>query len=234
MTPLMWACSEGYVDIVKALLDAGADAQQATSNGRTAVMYCFENMPPARAGIAPPAGFPGDSSRPTPAQVPMVKRETGHVGVAKLLLVRGINADIKNEFGEGLLHMAARKGQLEMVDLLLSVCNVDVDALSKGYRHSPLHIASMEGFEKVIARLIEAGANTDAQNVLGWTPLMWAAARGHVEAVRVLLKANADPNLKGEETGRPGERTTSALKEARKGFSSSEISNMLVKAGAKE
>ena len=63
---------------------------------------------------------------------------------------------------------------------------------------------------------------------------MWAAARGNMESVAALLDAGADPNLCGEEAGRPGERTTNALKEARKSFVPRELCQLLIRAGAME
>jgi len=236
MTPLMWACSEGYTEIAKALLEhenPRTDVSVKAQNGMTAILYCFDNMPPARAGVAPPAGFPGVPGRESEAkQVPMRVRVTGHIGIAKLLLVRGADPTATNSFGENCLHLAARKGQLSLVELLVNRCNVD--EVNRGYKHTALHLAAMEGYADVVEALIANGANANAQNLLGWTPLMWAAARGKAEVVRVLLDAGADTALRGEESGKPGQRTSTALKEASRSVKASEIVAILRKAGAKE
>uniref|UniRef100_A0A7S0XJ94 Uncharacterized protein n=1 Tax=Erythrolobus madagascarensis TaxID=708628 RepID=A0A7S0XJ94_9RHOD len=236
MTPLMWACSEGYLDIARMLLeneDPRVDVAVKAQNGLTAILYCFDNMPPARAGTPPPAGFPGVPGKKSEAkQVPMTVRQTGHVGIAKLLLVRGADPTVTSSFGENCLHMAARKGQLALVELLIGRC--EVDAVNKGYKHTALHLAAMEGYDEVAAALIAAEADVNAQNVLGWTPLMWAAARGKVDVVRVLLDAGADTSLRGEATGKPGERTTTALKEAERSVKASEIMSLLRRSGAQE
>ncbi|MBI2880352.1 MAG: ankyrin repeat domain-containing protein [Candidatus Tectomicrobia bacterium] len=49
-----------------------------------------------------------------------------------------------------------------------------------------------------VTRLIIEGANVNAKDNHGWTPLMRAAAAGHTEVVKVLMAAGADVNLKGE------------------------------------
>lgn len=49
-------------------------------------------------------------------------------------------------------------------------------------------------------RAIRAGADLDAKDSQGWTPLFHAAAKGHTSAVRRLLQAGADVNH-GQATG---------------------------------
>ena len=46
------------------------------------------------------------------------------------------------------------------------------------------------------ALLLDAQANPNIKNKLGGTALMWAAAYGHDDVVRELLKRGADPKLK--------------------------------------
>ena len=43
---------------------------------------------------------------------------------------------------------------------------------------------------------LEKGANPNAKDKHGWTPLHWAALGSNVKIVRVLLKHGADPNAK--------------------------------------
>jgi uncharacterized protein len=65
-----------------------------------------------------------------------------------------------------------------------------------GEGSTPLHFAAQRQRADVAAALIEAGADLDARNRFGNTPL-WGALfnvrDGDGEAVRVLLAAGADP-----------------------------------------
>jgi len=42
---------------------------------------------------------------------------------------------------------------------------------------------------------LENGANPNAKDNDGWTPLHWAAQDGHVEIVKILLERGADPRI---------------------------------------
>jgi len=44
--------------------------------------------------------------------------------------------------------------------------------------------------------LLAAGANPNAKNEVGGTPLMWAGVSGQEEAARILVEKGADASLK--------------------------------------
>jgi len=57
---------------------------------------------------------------------------------------------------------------------------------------TPLHIAAKEGCSESIAKLLDAGANLEAQDENGFIPLHVAAMYGNPEAVAALLDAGAN------------------------------------------
>jgi len=60
-----------------------------------------------------------------------------------------------------------------------------------------LHLVIEYAFsEEIFDMLLSSGADPDVVDRLGETPLYYAVLRGELEAVRVLLKAGADPNIK--------------------------------------
>lgn len=230
MTALMWSASEGSGPIAKALIEAGAAPNERNSENFTALIYAFENMPTSRPRKAPPAGFPQlNRKAPPPPQMMIVPRVTGHSDVAKILLSAGADPTVRNAFGETLLHLVARKSRTEWVDDLVSA-GVDINALSVGYWETVMHVAAKEGHGEMLTKLVASGANVDAQSRFGWTPLIWAAACGWIDAVDKLLGVDADPNLKAE--GRDDIEGTSALREARKCANPIEVSRLLIRAGA--
>ncbi|KAH0168120.1 hypothetical protein KCU67_g3605, partial [Aureobasidium melanogenum] len=56
-----------------------------------------------------------------------------------------------------------------------------------------LHLAAYHGLVNATAQLLANGADVDAQDCLGTTPLMYAAAAGHSQIVKILLQSGAEP-----------------------------------------
>lgn len=229
MTALMWAASEGHVDIAKSLIENKADVNATNKNGFTALIYAFENLPTQNPRPAPPPGFPGEGRKSSKPQVPVTKKITGHSDVAKLLVMNGARIDIVNRYGENAAHMAARKAQDGWIGIC-AVQGISLEAKAKFTGHTPLHIAAKENHASTVKVLVETGANINATDNLSWTPLLWAAAFGNVDAVRMLLELGADPNRKGKVGSGTG--ITSALQEGRKSGNPEEISKLLIRNGA--
>lgn len=65
-------------------------------------------------------------------------------------------------------------------------------------RNTGLHVAAAAGKIQDILNEVACGENVDAENSLGWTPLMMACRRGRKEAVAALLEFNADATRKNQ------------------------------------
>ena len=61
-----------------------------------------------------------------------------------------------------------------------------------------LHRAAVDGEIEQVKSLISKGADVNAKNGDGWTPLQYTASRGHKEIVELLLAHDADVNIGGE------------------------------------
>ena len=64
-------------------------------------------------------------------------------------------------------------------------------------------MAASRGHEAVVRLLLEAGADKEAKNNGGWTPLIIAAMNGHEAIVRLLLEAGADKEAKNKDGWTP-------------------------------
>lgn len=103
------------------------------------------------------------------------------------------------------LGLACFFGHADCVALLLDR-GADVNAVSRNaMRLRPLHSAvtqdDPEKAVQIVTMLLRAGADVNATQERGYTPLHRAADRGSLELVRLLLRAIADPSIRSE-TGR--------------------------------
>lgn len=128
----------------------------------------------------------------------------GNAEAVQALLAKGVAADVRDNrngpnWDQTPLMYAAQHGHRDVVDVLLKA-GADVSAKDWGFEETtreeqPLHYAMLSGNTGVIERLLAAGADVNALNTSGNTPLNIAIERGHLEAVRFLLRRGAKLNL---------------------------------------
>lgn len=92
------------------------------------------------------------------------------------------------------LHKASRKGESEVVGILLGA-GAGVDTRNESGETALLQ-AALLGHVKVVAKLLGGGADANAQGRDGATALHIAAGKGHVKVVDRLLESGADLRTK--------------------------------------
>jgi Ankyrin repeats (3 copies) len=130
---------------------------------------------------------------------PLVAALAGeHFQTADLLRHNGANPDIRGKDGINPLHAAAFSGNFEVVRILIGYDPAGINARD-WFGSTPLLWASEGRYfddDSVLRLLLEHGADIDAQDEDGWTPLYSASVRGAVEVVRLLLEHGADVEVK--------------------------------------
>ena len=128
------------------------------------------------------------------------------------LLHRLCGIDLASMDAEPYLHIAASRGQANVVAYLLGTGmdpgKKDRDGMT------PLQHACMDGSVAVVAKLLEHAKVPYAAATAGLTPqpLQIAAEKGRLPLLDYLLNAGADPNVRDARTGR-----TAAMAAARRG-----------------
>jgi len=103
------------------------------------------------------------------------------------------NVEARTLQDESPLMLAALKGHLQLAKMLVER---GADVNKTGW--TPLHYAATNGHLAIMELLLDNYAYIDAESPNGSTPLMMAALYGTPAAVKLLLEAGADPNLKNQ------------------------------------
>lgn len=117
----------------------------------------------------------------------------GNAALGTRLLKAGADPKATRWNGETALMIAAGVGSVEEVKLLLAA-GLDVNAAESEKGQNALMWAAAEGHPDVVDLLIQKGANINAATKSGYTALAFATMKNDSKAVRLLIKAGADPN----------------------------------------
>jgi len=88
------------------------------------------------------------------------------------------------------------EGDLEQVKALLKQNPKLVNEHEKEFGETLVHTAARWGHKDVVDLLLTHGAEVNAQNKVGITPLFIAANEGHENVVKLLLAHGAEINIK--------------------------------------
>ena len=166
VTPLMIAAENGHTEIVRLLLDDGADVDATTGPG----------------GPQAALTVPGVTAL-------MRAAWNGHPEVARLLIERGADVNARESQGHTALMMAAKGGHTDTVGILLEH-GADINA------RYPLGItalmyAAANNYVETVRLLLDQGADVNANSALGETALIKALKHGDpdIELVKLLVAA---------------------------------------------
>jgi len=107
----------------------------------------------------------------------------------------------KSYYGTTPLVHAVGRGNLKIVRMLIDYGASVGRKEETLYRNknSPIFVAARNNKLEILNELIANGADPDAKNLDGITPLMIAADMGHVSIVEALLEAGADKYIESED-----------------------------------
>jgi uncharacterized protein len=180
-TPLEWAVYNDDLDTAKLLLRAGADPKIANRYGVTPLSLAATNRDAAMAEALLKAGADPNAKLPGGSTMLMSAARTGNPDIVRLLIEHGADVHAKGEqYGETALVWAVDQNHAEAAKVLIAH-GADVNA-----RTNPLeHEKDRFGLEGVLTILPHGD----------WTPLMYAARQGSLDAARVLVDAGASLNV---------------------------------------
>ncbi len=113
--------------------------------------------------------------------------QSDNVRVVQGLLQRGFDPNTVNPEGIPALMLAVREPSLKVAELLAAHPQTKVE-IRNDKDESVLMLAALKGYLGLVEKLVENDADV---NKPGWTPLHYAASRGHVPVIMHLLEHSA-------------------------------------------
>ncbi|MBR7741868.1 ankyrin repeat domain-containing protein [Phycicoccus sp. BSK3Z-2] len=196
LTALLVAAGRGRVDIVQALVTAGADVHAVDpAMGATALHKAAQSGSTEAIDLLVAAGAFLDQQSPVLGHTPLMDAVSyGHDDAVAVLLGHGARTSPRNGFGQTALEIAQADRSTDIATLVEARI-LDDAARVVGHR---LAAAAKTGDVQEAERQLAAGAVVDERMPTtgtpddDYTPLGLAAREGHVAMVRLLVRAGAD------------------------------------------
>ena len=200
-TALMWAVAERHPEVVRALLEKGANVHARSSSSRRYVLLCCQDFEGDAGG-----GDYVEEGGYTPF---LFAARVGDITSAELLLAAGADIEGAAPTGTSPLVLAAHSDQGAFAAFLLDKgANANSDA--GGY--TALHAAILRGNLDLVKALLGHGANPNPRQMkgtpskrysgygldkrmIGATPFLLATRAAQLDAMRVLAANGGDVNL---------------------------------------
>jgi ankyrin repeat protein len=180
LSPLHYAASAGNLEIAKMLIAKGAqiNAQSRDYTQESGWVSVSGNTVSAR-NVSSRKIIEGR----TPLQL---AAKNGHKEMAELLIAKGANVNMRDNYGSTALHWAAANNHKTVAEVLVSK-GAEINARNNSGA-IPLHSAAVWGSKDMAEFLVAKGAEINAKNADGLTPLGVAVKNKKDEVADYLRK----------------------------------------------
>ena len=192
-TPLMFACFDGgHLDNMETLIQYGADINARDIDGKTllhyASRYSKQDIIEFLLKLNQISVNATNNNQATPLAFACL--DGGHLDNMKTLLQYGADINVRFKDGSTLLHYASRYSKQDIVEFLLKLNQISVNATCNNQR-TPVMFACLDGGRlDNMEMLIQYGADINARDINGKTLLHYASRYSKQEIVKFLLKSN--------------------------------------------
>ena len=203
-TPLIIATMENHVEVMKYLLQKGADISLTTGSPkrRSALHIASEHGSIAAIELLLSGGLSVDL-RDGEGNTPLVcAAACGQIEAVNCLLDHGADPLLKVKDGWSLLHFAAQSGNVIIIETMLSK-GLDIDSRGETLGLTPLMVSIIFGKLEAAKYLLEKGADESLKSTPGKISLLSiASGAGSIAAIEMLLShgCNIDSRDGGGDT----------------------------------
>ena len=192
-TLLHVAARNNKKDIVKFLIDEGADIEARSANGLTPLHEAslYDSFVAMKVLVDSGANI---EAKNADGCTPLHTMNYMDIKTFKYLLECGADKEARSNSNETALHMAARINVKAVQALIEGGANIEAE---DSKFETPLHKATRHRDDDVIVKtLLQAGANTGARDEDGRTPLHRAMQRNFIKIALALIEGGADINAR--------------------------------------
>lgn len=158
-------------------------------------------------GTPPIKGAPRDPNMVQPKAAPtdpdlilaeLIKDGKNEEVIQKI--ASGLDVNHRDASNTSLLSMAAKVGNVDLMQQLLNTKKVDLNSADSMGRTALMHAATSKNV-RAVQLLLQSGSDAAAKDAMGGTALSWAAGMGDAATVRELLDKGANVEVVGAITG---------------------------------
>ena len=190
-TPLHHAAMSPRPDLARVLIEAGAKVNVQNSGSLTPLHNAALFGSPETVEYLLEQGAEPEGKAVLVGVPPLVMAVTrGESRSVAALLNHRADVNALGSDGETALARAAVLGATDVARILIEH-GARVNVRFAKVNHLPLHAAAAHGFLPLIQLLLENGADVEARDASGFTPLLDAAEQGRTQAIRLLFNAGA-------------------------------------------
>ncbi|XP_071124326.1 serine/threonine-protein phosphatase 6 regulatory ankyrin repeat subunit B-like [Mytilus edulis] len=195
--PLFSACINDNQEVASLLLQTNCDINIPRENGNTCLFEASDKGLESMVSLLIEKGAKVNTSNnagDTPLTVASTK---GHTAIVRLLITAKGDMYQSNKNGESSPILACLHNHLEVVKVFLDN-GWNIESVEMKTKQTCLSVASCNGNDKIVAYLVEQGADVNSQSNIGNTPLTLAASKNHLNIVQILIEHKADVNIRNE------------------------------------
>jgi len=189
-TALMMAAAAGHVDVMKVLLDAGADREKLDKRGRSALLVALDEQQSAAAICLLQAKVKVDVEDSGKYTALTLACRNGDKAAVELLLKLHAKVEASDANSYSPMHVASVLNRKEIVELLIDA-GAGVNVKDDNWI-TPLMMACQGGAKETAELLIKRGAKIELADRKGNTVLHHAARGRNAAVVQMLLQVGAD------------------------------------------
>ena len=196
-TPFLKPYRVCSAETVQAIIKYGTDVNAVSNRNQTALWFaCLDGQESLVKILLDAGADPNITDHGKDSSLHSAIRGRCSADTVMEIIHHGADIDAVNDIGETPLLIACSTGQTESVKLLLklkadpSIANID------GYTslHSAVNCST-----ETLKEIIDHGADVNSVSKRGRTALLLGCLNGHMDSVKYLLGAGADPTIADEE-----------------------------------